>query len=74
VKFKVCPFCSAKHKDSTWEFEKEAGPFLVSRHGEYEESFVKCRNCQARGPVCKNDTEAIYRWNCRDSDRGAYTP
>ena len=52
---KPCPFCG--------EHEGPDGPQIVHS----DEVFVECESCHVFTGICENESEAVYRWNRRET-------
>lgn len=51
TKLKHCPFCKSE--------------YVHIAHTKDGWAFVICNNCDAQGPVCKAEEEAVKYWNVR---------
>ena len=52
---KPCPFC--KSTQVVYAYRQRGVPCWVH--------FIRCQKCEAKGPECDSDTEAITLWNTR---------
>lgn len=63
---KRCPFCGGVAILESWEMSPYEKHHLDSLDGMFYE--VWCDDCQATGPTCLTEEDAINSWNKRISD------
>lgn len=61
-----CPFCGSTCVVVSLDYVKGVG--AADRVGETEIYYVKCENCDARGPVDDTTELAISAWNNQSSE------